>query len=797
MTPTPCPARRRASVAARRGPAHPHRRGATSTTSSLPGMLHAAFVRSPFAHARDRAASTSARRGAARRRRRAHRAPTSSGDVAPDSGARSDPGPTAPVFARARRRTRCASSATRSRSSSPRAATSPRTRASWSRSTTSRCPGRDMDARARPGAPAALRRARLNVVYTRRARRYGDVDAAFAEADRVVARAVRPAPARERADGAPRRRRRLRPRHRRRSTYHAATRRRTACACALAALPRACRPTGCGCCAATSAARFGQKVGVDREDVAVCAAAALARAPVKWIEDRSENLIAAGQAREETLDVAGGGHATTATSSASTSTMRARPGRLPGRPARPRVHRASSGRMSRRRTASTAMRWSSRRRRDRTRRPTSPYRGPWAAETLGARAADRPDRPRARPRSARGAAAQPRCAPDEQPRQMITGPTLEGVDRARDARARRSSSSTSPRFRERAGRARERGPPARASASPRSSSRRPGRRDFCGRRSAFPIGSERACARLEPDGTSPCSPRRCRTGRATRRRSPRSPPTSSACRSTTSASSHGDTHVVAVQPDRHRRVAVGDDGQRRRAARRPGPSRRRCSTSPRDLLEIDADDLEIVDGASSVKGAPEPRRSARRGRRTRLLRAAALPAERRRRASRRRPRRRRRAGGWSGGTHCCIVEVDPETGRRRRSRATSSSRTAARSSTPRSSTARSAAASPRASAACCYEHARLRRRRPASSPARSWTTSCRPRLRVPRSRSSTSSPSRSTPSRLPRRRRGRRHRAPAAVVNAVVDALGGGRGRVLPLTPDRVLELLDAAGTPG
>ena len=48
---------------------------------------------------------------------------------------------------------------------------------------------------------------------------------------------------------------------------------------------------------------FGQKGGINREDVAVCASARLLGRPVKWIEDRAENLAVAGQAREERLDV--------------------------------------------------------------------------------------------------------------------------------------------------------------------------------------------------------------------------------------------------------------------------------------------------------------------------------------------------------------------------------------------------------------------------------------------------------------------------------------------------------------
>jgi carbon-monoxide dehydrogenase large subunit len=48
---------------------------------------------------------------------------------------------------------------------------------------------------------------------------------------------------------------------------------------------------------------FGQKGHLGREDVAVCAAALALGRPVKWVEDRSENLIAGGQAREEDLHV--------------------------------------------------------------------------------------------------------------------------------------------------------------------------------------------------------------------------------------------------------------------------------------------------------------------------------------------------------------------------------------------------------------------------------------------------------------------------------------------------------------
>ena len=48
---------------------------------------------------------------------------------------------------------------------------------------------------------------------------------------------------------------------------------------------------------------FGQKIITYREDVAVCIASRLLGKPVKWIEDRLESLTAAGQAREESLEL--------------------------------------------------------------------------------------------------------------------------------------------------------------------------------------------------------------------------------------------------------------------------------------------------------------------------------------------------------------------------------------------------------------------------------------------------------------------------------------------------------------
>jgi carbon-monoxide dehydrogenase large subunit len=48
---------------------------------------------------------------------------------------------------------------------------------------------------------------------------------------------------------------------------------------------------------------FGLKIGASREELAVAAAARSLGQPVKWVEDRGENLTASGQAREESFDV--------------------------------------------------------------------------------------------------------------------------------------------------------------------------------------------------------------------------------------------------------------------------------------------------------------------------------------------------------------------------------------------------------------------------------------------------------------------------------------------------------------
>lgn len=48
---------------------------------------------------------------------------------------------------------------------------------------------------------------------------------------------------------------------------------------------------------------FGLKFSVYREDVALCAAAKHLGASIKWVEDRNENLVSAGAARDESVEI--------------------------------------------------------------------------------------------------------------------------------------------------------------------------------------------------------------------------------------------------------------------------------------------------------------------------------------------------------------------------------------------------------------------------------------------------------------------------------------------------------------
>ncbi|MCU1488370.1 MAG: Carbon-monoxide dehydrogenase (acceptor), partial [Actinomycetia bacterium] len=151
-----------------------------------------------------------------------------------------------------------------------------------------------------PSRPAIFQEAGTNVLLDKEVA-YGDVDAAFARADRVVTATF----TQQRQTHLPMEGRALicdfQP-ARQELTVHAAHQNPQTLRMALAGLlglPAHAVHVLCD----DIGGSFGQKAYVSREEVAVAAASKAVGRPVKWIEDRVENLLAAGQARDERIEV--------------------------------------------------------------------------------------------------------------------------------------------------------------------------------------------------------------------------------------------------------------------------------------------------------------------------------------------------------------------------------------------------------------------------------------------------------------------------------------------------------------
>ena len=329
---------------------------------------------------------------------------------------------------------------------------------------------------------------------------------------------------------------------------------------------------------------FGQKAYVSREDVALCAAGMMLGRPLKWIEDRVENLQAAGQAREETFDVEAAFD--------SDGTVRAvrvamvldqgayqlttlPPTIFPTivRVLFPGAYRIEHLEFDVKVVATNKATYVA-------------YRGPWESETfvrermLDLVARELGMTPEAiRDRNLRGH--------DEFPTAMVTGPTLDARDRAR-RRSRAPSSSPDPRRSgsSRHGRGRTAARPG--SAWPRCSSRRPGHRTTAGPRRGR-VAAHRAArdgpARARRDADRVHEPVTPRTGpphdaRPARGRRARALPRPG-------AGGVGRHAGDAVQPRRHRRQPRRHTGERRghgrgrRRARSGAPASPRTCSRPR------------------------------------------------------------------------------------------------------------------------------------------------------------------------------------------------------------------------
>ena len=397
---------------------------------------------------------------------------------------------------------------------------------------------------------------------------------------------------------------------------------------------------------------FGLKIGGSREDVAVAAASRELGRPVKWVEDRNENLTASGQAREETVDIEAavtnegtvlgfkvkllqdqGAYPTTMMPAGGVlfGAMMALPG-----PYRIRAMSFEATSVTTNKCTYVA------------------YRAPWAVETwvrermLDVIARDLGIDPvdlRRKNLAVRG----------EPPTQMITGYSLAGIT-SRESLERAVACVDYAAFLERQRKAREEGrlfgigfaTYIEAAPGPRAEGQRP---DFA---------AQDARVRLEPDGRVAVFTMQQPHGQG---------------HETTLAQVAADEMGV---PFEQVRVVYGDTrttpfgmgtGGSRSATLAGGAVvhgtralKRKVLGFAGALMETNPDDLEIRDGRISVGSAA--------GRAITLAEVAAaaaggkpanLPAgvDRDLEAVHRYDGGR---GGWSGGTHCCVVEVDPETG---------------------------------------------------------------------------------------------------------------------------------------
>jgi aerobic carbon-monoxide dehydrogenase large subunit len=391
---------------------------------------------------------------------------------------------------------------------------------------------------------------------------------------------------------------------------------------------------------------FGLKIGASREELAVAAASRALGRPVKWVEDRGENLTVSGQAREESFDVR-----------AAVSTdgdllgldvkMVVDTGAYPGMGAMvPDIVEAmfpGPYTMAALGFESTAVT---------TNKATYvAYRGPWASETFV--------RERVLDLIAKDLGLDPLeirlrnvAARTDPPAVMVTGRPLVGVT-AKESLERVAEIVDVPAFRRRQAEGRERGVYLGIGVATFIEAA-PGPREPGG--PSGPMGLEHMRLRLEEDGIVVLF-----TGQMPHGQS----------HQTTLAQIAADEFGV---PFEQVRVVVGDSdvvpfgltGGSRSATMTGGVAlhgARQLKAKVIDvashLMEASAQDLEITDGQVFVRGDPasgigvgEVARRAASGEfgadvDANLEVIAQFDGG---------------EGGWSGGSHCAIVEVDTETG---------------------------------------------------------------------------------------------------------------------------------------
>jgi len=386
---------------------------------------------------------------------------------------------------------------------------------------------------------------------------------------------------------------------------------------------------------------FGLKLGAAREDIAVAAVARALGRPVKWIEDRNEHLMASGHAREETME-SEAAYTTDGDILGLKVSMTVDTGAYPGLggmitglieqllPGPYKIGAVSFG--------STAVV---------TNKATYvAYRGPWAAETF--------TRERMIDIVARQLGKEPLdirlrnvVTRGEEPTRMVTGRSLAGVT-ARESLERMAELIDVPAFRARQAAARAEGRYLGLGVATYIEAA-PGPREP-GSAGGGIMGNENMRMRLESDGTVSVF---------------------------TSQMPHGQSHETTFAqiaadevgvPFEQVRVVVGDSdtapfgfgtGGSRAATMAGGATLHTARALKEKILDLSANvleaspaDLEITGGKVAVRGVPVSAI-------TLAEVAAAASSDDELEVTRDYDGGQ---GGWSGGTHSAIVEVDVETG---------------------------------------------------------------------------------------------------------------------------------------
>ncbi len=401
---------------------------------------------------------------------------------------------------------------------------------------------------------------------------------------------------------------------------------------------------------------FGQKGQTGREDLAVCAAAMVLGRPVKWIEDRSENLTAGGQAREEALDIAAAVGADGVIRGLKvTFTMDA--GAYPSLPIPmsmypdlvrvllPNGYRVPAYRFEGRVAFTNKDHYVS-------------YRGPWASETWAReRLLDLIaeevgiDRVEVRRRNL--------YEPSDMPTAMVTGPSLAALTvRETLERAVEACGYDGFAARQQAARAEGRliglGVASFIEIAP-------GPPNFAGL-VGFDLQTERATVRLEPDGGVLVLTGQSPHGQGHETTLAQVVADELGAPLERIKVVHSDTRLTPflVTGTGGSRSATMGSGAALGAAREV---RHQVAAVAAELLEASADDIELADGRAHVRGSSSPSVALADIAARAWLMPSSLPAGMAQGIAATYDFRIPEGGGWAQATHCCEVEVDPATGR--------------------------------------------------------------------------------------------------------------------------------------